>query len=59
MYKMFRNLLCRIFCFKGMANVTKVTRPYFEKFINRTSVEATVLAGTMFNVMPRPGQVSI
>jgi len=40
----------------GMANVTKVTRPFFEKYINRTSIETTVLSGAIFNVMPRPGQ---
>ena len=42
-----------------MTNVTKVVRPFFEKYINRSSVETTILSGALFNVMPRSGQVSI
>ncbi|CAF4899657.1 unnamed protein product, partial [Rotaria sp. Silwood1] len=39
----------------GMTNVTKVIRPFFEKYVNRSSVESTVLSGALFNVMPRSG----
>ncbi|CAF2773164.1 unnamed protein product [Rotaria sp. Silwood2] len=38
-----------------MTNVTKVIRPFFEKYINRSSVESTVLFGPLLNVMPRSG----
>ncbi|CAF3395052.1 unnamed protein product [Rotaria sp. Silwood1] len=38
-----------------MTNVTKVIRPFFEKYVNRSSVESTVLSGALFNVMPRSG----
>jgi hypothetical protein len=41
-----------------MTNVKKVVLPFFEKYINRSAVESTVLAGGLFNVMPRTGQVS-
>ncbi|CAF1254910.1 unnamed protein product [Rotaria sordida] len=39
----------------GMANVTKVIRPFFEKYLNPASVETSVLTGGLFNVMPRSG----
>jgi hypothetical protein len=42
-----------------MTNVTKVVRPYFEKYLDRSAIEPNVLAGALFNVMPRAGQVSI
>lgn len=42
-----------------MTNVTKVVRPFFEKYINRTSVETNILSGALLNVMPRNGQVNI
>jgi hypothetical protein len=42
-----------------MTNVTKVVRPFFERFINRSTIETTVLSGAIFNVMPRTGQVNI
>lgn len=40
-----------------MTNVTKVTRPFYEKFLNRSSVGSNILSGTLFNVMPVQGQV--
>ena len=42
-----------------MTNVTKVTKPFFERFLNRSIVESNVLAGALFSVMPRPGQVRL
>jgi hypothetical protein len=42
-----------------MTNVTKVVRPFFEKYVNRSMVESSILAGALFNVMPVSGQVSI
>jgi hypothetical protein len=42
-----------------MTSPTKVVKPFFERYINRASVESTVLAGALFNVMPRSGQVRI
>jgi len=42
-----------------MTNVTKVIRPFFEGYIDRSMVEPTILSGALFNVMPRNGLVSI
>ncbi len=53
----FRNLLSEIF--QGMTNVTKVVKPFFDGYLNRSTVESNVLAGALFNVMPLSGQVSI
>ncbi|CAF3049475.1 unnamed protein product [Rotaria sp. Silwood2] len=41
--------------FKGMANVTGVIRPFFEKYLSPTSVETNLLSGALFNVMPKRG----
>ncbi|CAM4899115.1 unnamed protein product [Rotaria socialis] len=41
--------------FKGMTNVTKVTRPFYEKYLNRSSVDSNILSGALFNVMPNSG----
>ncbi|CAF1455374.1 unnamed protein product [Adineta ricciae] len=40
----------------GMTNVTKVVRPIFEKYLDRSAVESTILSGALFNVMPRRGR---
>jgi hypothetical protein len=42
-----------------MTNVTKVVRPFFERYINRSMIQPNILAGALFNVMPRDGLVSI
>jgi hypothetical protein len=42
-----------------MTNVTKVVRPFFEKYVNRSMVEPNILSGALFNVMPRNGLVSV
>ncbi len=55
----FRNLLSTFKFFKGMTNVTKVIRPFFENYINRSAVEPNILAGALLNVMPLSGQVRI
>ena len=41
-----------------MTNVKKVIRPFYEKYLNRSAVQSTVLSGALFNVMPQNGQVS-
>ncbi|CAF1300171.1 unnamed protein product [Rotaria magnacalcarata] len=40
----------------GMTNVTKVTRPFYEKYVNRSSVDSNILSGALFNVMPNSGK---
>ena len=39
--------------------MTKVTKPLFEKIINRSMIESNILSGAQFNVQSRPGQVRL
>lgn len=42
-----------------MTNVTKVVKPFYEGYLDRSAVEANILSGALFNVRPRSGQVRI
>ncbi|CAF4842347.1 unnamed protein product [Rotaria sp. Silwood1] len=39
----------------GMTKVKRVIRPFVDKYLNKKSVETSILSGALFNVMPRTG----
>ncbi|CAF2632600.1 unnamed protein product [Rotaria sp. Silwood2] len=39
----------------GMTKVKGVIRPFVDKYLNKNSVEASILSGALFNVMPKSG----
>jgi hypothetical protein len=43
---------------KGMTNVTKVVRPFDERYIDRSAIDSNFLSGALLNVMPLAGRVS-
>ena len=53
-----KELIGIVFVFQGMANTRRLIQPFFQGYINKSTVEDNVLDGAIFSVSPRAGHVS-